>query len=161
MSFSVVPSQKARRMQAALRTLGLPHSDAYVGEIMRQYDVNGDGKVDFGEFRRYVAAKEDAIRRAFSALDSDRDGEVTEAEITTAMRWAHADESGYSTHNLTVDRGACMRCGQRPKAAKYHRCDPSSMPAGIVRTAQAFMAHRRVRTLAGINSKRRLHVFRS
>ena len=77
-------------MQAALRALGLPHNDAYVGEIMRQYDANGDGTVDFGEFRRYVAAKEAAVRRAFAALDTDHDGEVSEAEITAAMRCAVA-----------------------------------------------------------------------
>jgi len=72
--------------QAALRTLGLPANDAYMDEIMRQYDANRDGSVDFGEFRRYVAAKEAAIRAAFGALDVDADGEVSQAELTTAMR---------------------------------------------------------------------------
>ena len=55
---------------------------------MRQYDANRDGSVDFGEFRRYVAAKEAAIRRAFVSLDVDHDGEVSEAELTAAMRCA-------------------------------------------------------------------------
>jgi Ca2+-binding EF-hand superfamily protein len=53
---------------------------------MRQYDRNGDGRVDFSEFQRYVAAKEAAISRAFAALDLDRDGKVTDAEVTVAMR---------------------------------------------------------------------------
>ena len=57
-----------------------------MAEILRQYDVNGDGRVDFGEFQRYLAAKEAAIRRAFSALDLDHDGTVTAEEVAVAMR---------------------------------------------------------------------------
>ena len=64
---------------------------------MRQYDANRDGSVDFGEFRRYVAAKEAAIRAAFAALDVDSDGEVSQAELTTAMRHAGCGWQGQIT----------------------------------------------------------------
>jgi len=92
------------RVQAALRTLGLPANDAYVDEIMRQYDANRDGSVDFGEFRRYVAAKEAAIRAAFAALDVDADGEVSQAELTMAMRRAGCALQGQDLPKLA---GVC------------------------------------------------------
>ena len=50
----LLPSSKAQQklmgyapVQGALAELGLPRSKAYLHDIIKQYDVNGDGSIDW------------------------------------------------------------------------------------------------------------------
>ena len=52
-------------MQAALERVDLPHTQSYLNDLFRQYDVDKDGSVDFSEFQQYVEHRERAFRRAF------------------------------------------------------------------------------------------------
>jgi hypothetical protein len=45
---------KCRRMQAAARVLGLPSTGEYTRDLIKQYDSNNDGAVDWPEFVRYL-----------------------------------------------------------------------------------------------------------
>lgn len=48
-----------------MERLGLPPTNNYLSELLRQYDRDGDGTVDYGEFKAYVLRKEAAMQRAF------------------------------------------------------------------------------------------------
>ena len=52
-------------MQAALERVDLPHTQSYLNDLFRQYDVDKDGSVDFSEFQQYVGHRERAFRKAF------------------------------------------------------------------------------------------------
>ena len=47
----------------------------------RQYDKDGDGSVDWEEFRQYVVRKERLVQRTFRKLDEDGDGSVSPEEL--------------------------------------------------------------------------------
>ena len=54
--------------------LGLPCGKDYVKSLLKQYDENHDGKVEFEEFQRYVEKREKDMQKAFDKLDADTDG---------------------------------------------------------------------------------------
>lgn len=47
----------------------------------RQYDKNGDGAIDWEEFRQYVVRKERLVQLTFQKLDEDGSGSVTPEEL--------------------------------------------------------------------------------
>ena len=49
----------------------------------RQYDRDGDGSVDWEEFRQYVVRKERLVQRTFRKLDEDGDGSVSPEELVS------------------------------------------------------------------------------
>ena len=52
-------------VQAALERVDIPHTQSYLNDLFRQYDVDKDGSVDFSEFQQYVEHRERAFKRAF------------------------------------------------------------------------------------------------
>lgn len=69
-------------VQAALRRLGLPASQHYMGDLFSQY--GGSQSIDYKEFRRYVATKERSMRAVFSAIDADGDERLDAGEVHRA-----------------------------------------------------------------------------
>ena len=72
-------------LQAGMLSLGLPSSDDFVSDVMRNYDLDRDGSISFDEFSRYVRTKERVIIKAFSAMDASGQGFLTETEIIRAV----------------------------------------------------------------------------
>ena len=68
-------------VQASLGNLGLPQTEQYVEQLLKQYDGNGDSQVDWAEFRAYVQSKEKKIRHAFHQIDTDNSGEISLDEL--------------------------------------------------------------------------------
>ena len=61
--------------------MGLPQTDQYVKQLLKQYDGNGDKKIDFAEFKAYVVAKEKRVQHAFSQIDTDGSGTISIEEL--------------------------------------------------------------------------------
>ena len=61
-------------LQKALSRLGLPCGKDYIQSLLKQYDDNHDGRVEFEEFQRYVEKREKDMQKAFDKLDADTDG---------------------------------------------------------------------------------------
>jgi calcium-binding protein CML len=78
----------ASELDAMLRKVGAPHTDAQVKAVLAEYDVNGDGEIEFGEFVLHylhkVAELPKPLHDAFAGLDHDDDGLVELAELQAA-----------------------------------------------------------------------------
>lgn len=59
---------------ASLHAAELPGAGALADLIMKQFDTNGDSKIDTGELQAGVAS-------SFAEIDADGDGKITVAEI--------------------------------------------------------------------------------
>ena len=102
-------------MQAALGEVGLPQTGQYVEQLLKQYDGNGDKRIDFAEFKAYVVAKEKRVQHAFSQIDTDGSGAISIEELvrlsdTTALYQADCPNMGLltgSTHS-GEEGGLCM-----------------------------------------------------
>lgn len=66
-----------RDIQNACASLGLPSSDDYVSELMKQYHTRQAGAVSFHDFSAYVRRQEQQMQRAFLAIDKDGTGVIT------------------------------------------------------------------------------------
>jgi hypothetical protein len=69
-----------------LHAAEMPGAGALADLIIKQFDTNGDSKIDTGEWQAGTAA-------SFEEIDTDRDGKMTAAEID-ALGEAVAKESG-------------------------------------------------------------------
>jgi Ca2+-binding EF-hand superfamily protein len=65
-ALSLTPSQSARA--------GIPGSEALVGLILEEMDLNADGIIDAGEWQSGTA-------KGFEEIDTNHDGNITEQEI--------------------------------------------------------------------------------
>jgi Ca2+-binding EF-hand superfamily protein len=75
-------SNTALHVQEALNKLGLPgNSHAYIADLLKQYDRNHDGSIDWEEYKRYVIRKERIVQRTFQKLDEDGSGSVSAEEL--------------------------------------------------------------------------------
>ena len=68
---------------------GAPSADAIVGIMMQRLDTNSDGSISQEE-----AAAEERVKNSFSEYDSNKDGKVDRAELTTVLRKRMAAMSG-------------------------------------------------------------------
>jgi len=73
-------------LQAACASLGLPSSDDYVDEVIRGYDVDGDKTISKKEFVGFIKQREQALWKAFQAIDVDKDGMLSQDEALKAVR---------------------------------------------------------------------------
>lgn len=83
-------------LQSALRKLGLPASKQYVAALLKQYDRNNDGSVDWEEYKRYVIRKEKIVQRTFQKLDEDGSGSISAEELVS--------RSGHNIVKLGIGR---------------------------------------------------------
>lgn len=83
----MITKQAAVQVQEALRKLGLPgDSRAYISDLLKQYDRNHDGSIDWEEYKRYVIRKERIVQRTFQKLDEDGSGSVSAEELVHSPR---------------------------------------------------------------------------
>lgn len=61
-------------LQKALSKLGLPCGKDYMKSLMKQYDQNHNGRVEFEEFQQYVETRQKDMEKAFDKLDADTEG---------------------------------------------------------------------------------------
>jgi calmodulin len=69
------------------RELGFTSSQS--AELVARYDINGDGQLDYEEFVHFYAkvkAKIDKIREMFEEFDADKNGAVSLAEVSPALK---------------------------------------------------------------------------
>ena len=73
-------------VQKACARLRLPSSDEYVAELFEEADDDKDGKINFGEFKKYVHKREKLMSAAFNKIDVDADGTLTLKEALKAVK---------------------------------------------------------------------------
>lgn len=87
-------------LKAVLQKCGMAVSDAQVNEMIKEFDTDGDGVLDFGEFlmmmhRFNSGPSERELRKAmFEVLDENLDGLVSVGELLALWKRAAADSGG-------------------------------------------------------------------
>ena len=78
-------------LKGALLSMGKEMTDAEVGQLLDEADLDGDGKVSFKEFLRMTSAKirkiheESELMEAFDYYDANKDGLVSVSELQSAL----------------------------------------------------------------------------
>ncbi|KAK4222062.1 mitochondrial carrier domain-containing protein [Podospora fimiseda] len=77
-------------LQKGLRRLDHPmkNADHMLKEIIRTVDTNGDGKIQYEEFRVFVETAEKQLLLLFRAIDRDQDGRLDKKELRAAFQRA-------------------------------------------------------------------------
>lgn len=69
----------------------LAHADALIDNILREADLNQDGKISWPEFLHFVEATEQQLWSLFVSIDRNADGMLDENEMNAAFRKAGID----------------------------------------------------------------------
>ncbi|CAL1543767.1 unnamed protein product [Lymnaea stagnalis] len=80
-----------------LTCMGMEVSEEEVGTLMKELDKNGNGKIEYREFKAFMQdemrrseesprEQEKAIRMAFKVFDQNGDGVIDATELRTAMK---------------------------------------------------------------------------
>ena len=70
-----------------MMALGQTPTDAELRELIREYDTDGNGTLDFNEFLELMAKKlkqidtEEELVEAFKIFDRDQDGQLTKNDL--------------------------------------------------------------------------------
>lgn len=72
-------------IQRGLSALRMPCECSYVHDLLRAWDFNSDGRVDFEDFKRYVDGKEVELYRMFQAIDLEHSGCILPQELSHAL----------------------------------------------------------------------------
>ncbi|KAK4655777.1 hypothetical protein QC762_305400 [Podospora pseudocomata] len=77
-------------LQKGLQRIDHPMKNAehMLKEIIKAVDSNGDGKIQYEEFRTFVETAEKQLSLLFKAIDRDQDGRLDKKELQTAFRRA-------------------------------------------------------------------------
>ena len=83
----------AEELKAVMEMVGQPATDEQVESMISNADCDENGKVEFPEFAKMMQKlmREQQIREAFQALDSDGSGKITVDKLKEIMRAAGAD----------------------------------------------------------------------
>ncbi|KAH6605020.1 peroxisomal ca-dependent solute carrier [Trichoderma cornu-damae] len=81
----------------------LKNADAMLKKIMNEVDTNGDGKIQYEEFRAFVRQAEDQLFDLFRSIDRDGDGKLDKAELQTAFKAAGLTVSSRRLHDFFND----------------------------------------------------------
>jgi Ca2+-binding EF-hand superfamily protein len=74
------------QMSTALQRLGLPASSETVDELMRVVDRDGDGLVNWQEFKKFMSVREPQVRVAFLKMDTESKGYILPHQIVHALK---------------------------------------------------------------------------
>ncbi|KAJ9133552.1 hypothetical protein NKR23_g10637 [Pleurostoma richardsiae] len=76
-----------RGLQRGLRKIDHPmkNADDMLKEIVKMVDKNGDGKIQFAEFRTFMEAAERQLLLLFKSIDRDHDGKLNRDELCAAF----------------------------------------------------------------------------
>ncbi|KAK3387275.1 mitochondrial carrier domain-containing protein [Podospora didyma] len=66
----------------------MKNADHMLKEIIKTVDSNGDGKIQYEEFRSFVANAERQLLQLFKSIDRDRDGRLNKEELQAAFKRA-------------------------------------------------------------------------
>eukprot|EP00826_Nyctotherus_ovalis_P001387 TRINITY_DN1020_c0_g4_i1.p1 TRINITY_DN1020_c0_g4~~TRINITY_DN1020_c0_g4_i1.p1 ORF type:complete len:154 (-),score=59.00 TRINITY_DN1020_c0_g4_i1:97-558(-) len=75
-----------------LKSFGQEYSEDDIKEIIASVDINGNGSIDFNEFKQLVSIETKSMKtaeeltEAFSVFDRDGDGYVSSAELKYALK---------------------------------------------------------------------------
>lgn len=77
-------------LQKGLRRIDHPlkNADALLKDIMKHVDLNGDGRIQYDEFRRFVEKAEQQLIMLFKSIDKNQDGRLNKDELRAAFRRA-------------------------------------------------------------------------
>ncbi|KAI6783680.1 calcium dependent mitochondrial carrier protein [Emericellopsis cladophorae] len=77
-------------LQRAFRKIDHPmkNADDMLKKILKEVDTNGDGKIQYEEFRVFVQHAEQQLSRLFSTIDRNGDGRLDVKELQAAFRSA-------------------------------------------------------------------------
>ncbi|KAE8150586.1 mitochondrial carrier domain-containing protein [Aspergillus avenaceus] len=63
----------------------LKNADNMLQNILKTVDTNGDGYIDYSEFRTFVDHTERGLSRLFQSIDHNHNGEIDKTELKTAF----------------------------------------------------------------------------
>ncbi|KAI8354399.1 hypothetical protein B0O80DRAFT_386184 [Mortierella sp. GBAus27b] len=87
-------SISSQELESAMRALGQKPTQAEVQELIKNADLDGNGKISFSEFvvmmtrdsdTGGVSSRESELKAAFSVFDKDGDGIITTKEVFQAL----------------------------------------------------------------------------
>ncbi|KAL4878914.1 mitochondrial carrier domain-containing protein [Aspergillus karnatakaensis] len=76
----------------------LKNADSMLRDIFRSVDTNGDGIIEYSEFRAFVHRTEHELWQLFQSIDHNRNGEIDKTELKTAF-----SRSGVTVSNAKLD----------------------------------------------------------
>ncbi|KAI9367382.1 mitochondrial carrier domain-containing protein [Aspergillus egyptiacus] len=76
----------------------LKNADSMLRNIFRSVDTNGDGFIEFSEFRAFVNRTELELWELFKTIDHNQNGEIDKGELKTAF-----SRSGVTVSNAKLD----------------------------------------------------------
>nr|QQY02463.1 calmodulin 2 [Cryptocotyle lingua] len=82
----------ARELEAVLARVGRRPTPTEVANILKRFDTNQDGKINFPEFlvmmmkKKKFASLETDLRRAFQFFDENKDGFISQEELKSVLK---------------------------------------------------------------------------
>ncbi|KAJ6844234.1 calcium-binding mitochondrial carrier protein SCaMC-1-like [Iris pallida] len=73
------------QIEAGLSALRIPAEYKYARDLLKVCDADSDGRVGYGEFRKYMDAKELELYRIFQAIDVEHNGCILPEELWDAL----------------------------------------------------------------------------
>ncbi|ESW23702.1 hypothetical protein PHAVU_004G069200 [Phaseolus vulgaris] len=72
-------------IERGLAALGMPSESDYARDLLGAWDADKDGRVEYGEFKRYMEEKEVELYRIFQAIDVEHSGCISPEELWHAL----------------------------------------------------------------------------
>ncbi|KAL4951837.1 mitochondrial carrier domain-containing protein [Aspergillus filifer] len=76
----------------------LKNADELLRDIFRAVDVNGDGSIEYSEFRAFIDRAESELWQLFRSIDHNRNGEIDKGELKAAF-----SKSGVTVSSARID----------------------------------------------------------
>lgn len=77
----------------------LKDADTLIRDMLKECDINHDGKISYDEFVRFCKGTEKQLHDLFQTIDRDKNGTLDRKELSMAF-----ERSGVSVSNARLDR---------------------------------------------------------